>query len=120
MDIHGQDEGRALMDPDQQRELLDAYGGLGDRVEAYRSARRDHEALRRQRQELIESAEARRRERALLEFERDELTAADPRRGESEELAPRPTGWRTPTSSAPRPRRATRCSTRRTARHRGC
>jgi DNA repair protein RecN (Recombination protein N) len=87
VDIHGQHEGRALMDPDQQRELLDAYGGLGGRVEAYRSARRAHEALRRQRQELIESAEARRRERALLEFERDELAAADPRRGESEELA---------------------------------
>ena len=87
VDIHGQHEGRALMDPDQQRELLDAYGGLGDRVEAYRSARRAHEALRRKRQELIESAESRRRERALLEFERDELAAADPRRGESEELA---------------------------------
>ncbi|MGP0069868.1 MAG: DNA repair protein RecN [Isosphaeraceae bacterium] len=87
VDIHGQHEGRALIDPDQQRDLLDAYGGLGDRVEAYRSARRAHESLRRQRQELIESAEARRRERALLEFERDELAAADPRRGESEELA---------------------------------
>jgi DNA repair protein RecN (Recombination protein N) len=87
VDIHGQHEGRALIDPDQQRDLLDAYGGLNDRVDAYRSARRGHETLRRQRQELIESTESRRRERALLEFERDELTAADPRRGESEELA---------------------------------
>jgi DNA repair protein RecN (Recombination protein N) len=86
VDIHGQHEGRALMDPDRQRELLDDYGGLGDRVEAYRSARRAHEALRRKRQELIESAEARRRERALLEFERDELAAAAPKRGEYDEL----------------------------------
>ncbi len=87
VDIHGQHEGRALMDPDQQRVLLDDFGGLNDRLEAYRSSRRTHEALRRKRLELIESAEARRRERALLEFERDELVAADPRRGESEELA---------------------------------
>ena len=28
VDIHGQHEGRALLDPDRQRELLDAYGGL--------------------------------------------------------------------------------------------
>ena len=39
IDIHGQHEGRALLDPDRQRELLDAYGGLGDRLAAYRSAR---------------------------------------------------------------------------------
>jgi DNA repair protein RecN (Recombination protein N) len=86
VDIHGQHEGRALMDPDRQRELLDEYGGLGDRVEAYRAARRGHESLRRKRQELIDSAEARRRQQALLEFERDELAAADPKAGEHEEL----------------------------------
>jgi DNA repair protein RecN (Recombination protein N) len=86
VDIHGQDEGRALMDPDRHRELLDDYGGLGDRVEAYRAARRAHETLRRKRLDLIESAEARRRQQALLEFERDELAAADPKLGEHDEL----------------------------------
>jgi DNA repair protein RecN (Recombination protein N) len=87
VDIHGQHEGRALLDPDQQRKLLDAYGGLGERVEAYRSARQAHEVLRRKRQALIDSDEARRRERALLEFERDELAYAEPQRGEPDELA---------------------------------
>ena len=86
VDIHGQHEGRALMDPDRQRGLLDDYGGLGDRVGTYRAARLAHETLRRKRQELIDSAEARRREHALLEFERGELAAADPKRGEHEEL----------------------------------
>ena len=89
VDIHGQHEGRALMDPDRQRELLDDYGGLGDRVDAYRAARATHEALRRKRQELIDSAEARRRERALLEFERDELAAADPEAGRARRADPR-------------------------------
>ncbi len=37
VDIHGQHEGRALMDPDRQRELLDDYGGLRDRADAYRA-----------------------------------------------------------------------------------
>ncbi len=86
VDVHGQSEGRALVDPDRQRELLDDYGGLGDRLQVFRAARREHEALRKRRQDLIESSEARRRERALLEFERDELAAADPRRGEHDEL----------------------------------
>jgi DNA repair protein RecN (Recombination protein N) len=86
VDIHGQHEGHALLEPDQQRALLDAYGGLGEKFEAYRAARQAHGSMRAQRQELIESAAARQRQRALLEFERDELTAADPRRGEADEL----------------------------------
>ncbi len=87
VDIHGQLEGRALLHPDQQRVLLDAYGGLEDRVRAYRKAQGAHESLRRKRQSLLDSAMARHRERALLEFERDELAAADPRAGEYDELA---------------------------------
>src|SRR5262249_7685384 len=63
IDIHGQLEGRALLDPEQQRELLDAYGGLGEQVAAFQGARQTVETLRRKRRELIESAEARRRER---------------------------------------------------------
>jgi DNA repair protein RecN (Recombination protein N) len=86
VDIHGQLEGRALLDPDRQRALLDAYGGLGDRLSAFQQKRQAHDALRRKQQDLIASADARRRERALLEFERDELAAADPKLGEAEEL----------------------------------
>jgi DNA repair protein RecN (Recombination protein N) len=87
VDIHGQLEGRALLDPDRQRDLLDAYGGLDARVRAYRKVRQVHEALRRTRQALLDSAAARGRERALLEFERDELAAAGPNPGEYDELA---------------------------------
>ena len=87
VDIHGQLEGRALLDPDRQRDLLDAYGGLDARVRAYRKVRQVHEALRHNRQALLDSAVARGRERALLEFERDELAAAGPNPGEYDELA---------------------------------
>jgi DNA repair protein RecN (Recombination protein N) len=86
VDVHGQLEGRALLDPDQQRTLLDAYGGLREAVNAYQCARQAHEELRHKRQSLLDSAHARQRERAMLEFERDELAALDPTPREYEEL----------------------------------
>jgi DNA repair protein RecN (Recombination protein N) len=86
VDVHGQLEGRALLEPEQQRSLLDAYGGLREAIDTYQCARRSHEELRRTRQTLLDSVHARQRERALLEFERDELAAADPRPGEYDEL----------------------------------
>jgi DNA repair protein RecN (Recombination protein N) len=86
VDIHGQNEGRALLDPDRQRELLDAFGHLDEPLEAFRRARAVHDGLRRKRQALIDATQSRQREQALLEFERDELAAADPRQGEYDEL----------------------------------
>lgn len=86
IDIHGQSDGRALMDPEHQRGLLDAHGGLGPLVAKYLRRRSEHEALRRRRLELIGRGEERERERALLEFERDELACAEPKLGEAEEL----------------------------------
>ena len=41
VDFHGQLEGRALLDPSRQRDLLDAYGGLGEKVGAYRAGPAD-------------------------------------------------------------------------------
>ena len=86
VDIHGQQEGRTLLDADQQRTLLDAYGGHREAVDTYQCARQSHEELRRKRQALLDSVQARLRERALLEFERDELAALDPKPGEYDEL----------------------------------
>ena len=42
VDIHGQLEGRALLDPaTRQRDLLDAYGGLDEKLVAYRAGTAD-------------------------------------------------------------------------------
>jgi DNA repair protein RecN (Recombination protein N) len=87
VDVHGQTEGRALADPDRQRGLLDAHGGLAPLAEEFARLRAAHEALRRRLSELTQRADDRRRERALLEFERDELAELDPRAGEPEDLA---------------------------------
>jgi DNA repair protein RecN (Recombination protein N) len=86
VDIHGQNEGRALLEPDRQRALLDAFGGIGPTLGAYRQARAAFDALRRRRLALIDATLARQRERALLEYERDELAAAEPEAGEYDQL----------------------------------
>ncbi|WP_165075187.1 DNA repair protein RecN [Paludisphaera rhizosphaerae] len=86
VDVHGQFENRALVDPDRQRDLLDAFGGLEELHLAFTQARDKHAELRRARQALIDSAQARQREKTLLEFERGELAATDPKAGEHEEL----------------------------------
>lgn len=86
LDIHGQHETLALLDADHQRDLLDAHARLESRLESYRNARKTHDVLRRRRLALIEAADRRNRERDLLTFEFEELSAADPLVGEHEEL----------------------------------
>jgi len=87
VDIHGQHEGRTLLQPERQRSLLDIQGGLGPLLETYEQRRKTHEEIRRKRQALIQAAQDRQRQRALLEFEREELEQLDPRAGEVAELS---------------------------------
>ena len=86
IDVHGQHESRALLDPDRQRALLDAFGSVEPILEAYQVRRNAHSALLARRTALLRDAQNRERERALLAFERDELAAADPRPGEHDDL----------------------------------
>lgn len=86
VNVHGQHEARDLMDADNQRDLLDAYAGLGGTRARFAMARAAHDGLRKRRLALLEASDRRRRERELLTFERDELAAAEPRVGEHDEL----------------------------------
>ena len=87
IDIHGQHESRALLDPDRQRGLLDAFAGSGSLLEAYEACREAHAALLGRRRALLRDSADRDRERALLSFERDELSQARPCAGEHDDLA---------------------------------
>jgi len=87
IDIHGQHESRALLDPDRQRALLDAFGELGPLLDAYRGRREAHARLLERRAALIRQSGEHDRERALLSFERDELASAKPIPGEHDDLA---------------------------------
>lgn len=91
VEIHGQHDDRALIDPESHRVLIDSFGGHFTDLEAvseayvtYKAAEkavRDHEAR-------IETA---RKEADYLRSAVDELTVLAPQTGEEEELAARRT-----------------------------
>jgi len=87
VEIHGQHDERALVDASAHRELLDAFGGLGSRVNAVRTAWRD---WRQAEQELARHrarVEAAAREADFLRASVEELSKLDPEPGEETELA---------------------------------
>ena len=86
LDIHGQYEGRALLEPEHQRRLVDTFGEHEPLLQTYRQCRSHHQALRTRRLEIIRNTEQRHRERELLQFEFQELTRLSPQTGEFDEL----------------------------------
>jgi DNA repair protein RecN (Recombination protein N) len=86
VDLHGQHEHQTLLKRDEQRAILDAYGGHGEMLSAVREAHRDAVALRRDIAEL----DTRRRDAAqradFLRFQADEIEAASLKPGEEEEM----------------------------------
>jgi DNA repair protein RecN (Recombination protein N) len=89
VEIHGQHDERALVDPGAHRDLLDAFGGhTGEAArvgELFRAWREREQELARHRAR-VEAAE---RERDHLRASVDELSQADPQPGEETELAAR-------------------------------
>ncbi len=89
VEIHGQHDERALVDPASHRRLLDAFGGLeaqaGEVAQSYQAVRQTQRALR-EHEERVEKA---RREADFLRSACEELTVLDPKPGEEEELAER-------------------------------
>ncbi len=89
VEIHGQHDERALVDPAAHRELLDAFGGhTGEAMrvsDLWRAWREREQELSRQRARV----EAAAREQDHLRASVDELGKADPQPGEETELAGR-------------------------------
>lgn len=87
VDLHGQHEHQALLNPDTHLDVLDRYAGLGDRRDAIAAA---YAEMRRVREEL-DTARRDERERAsrldLLAYQLQEIERAAPRLGEDEQLA---------------------------------
>ncbi|MEH0076293.1 DNA repair protein RecN [Pannonibacter sp. Pt2] len=87
VEVHGQHDERALVDPESHRLLLDAFGVLQGEltaVEAAYSAYRKAEKALRDHKARIEAA---RREADFLRSAVDELKTLDPKQGEEEALA---------------------------------
>ena len=87
VDLHGQHEHQALLDPETHLDVLDQFAGLSDLrrttedgFAAMRAARERLEERRREARERSSRAE-------LLQFQLDDIRRASPRPGEDEELA---------------------------------
>ena len=89
VEIHGQHDERALVDPASHRALVDAYGGLRDEAQAVRAAHRLLRAAR----DMHAAEEARvaraRAEADFLRHAHDELAKLAPSNNEEEWLAER-------------------------------
>ena len=86
LDIHGQNDGQQLLDERQHQRYLDAFGVSGEIVEAYRAAYQEYLSLRHE-QDTLRSLES---EKELLSdslrHQIEELTLAELRAGEEDEL----------------------------------
>jgi DNA repair protein RecN (Recombination protein N) len=86
VDIHGQRESAALLDPGYQLDLLDAFGNLQKARAAYAEKAERLRVARKRLAELSAAREQRLRELSLVRFEREELDKARLEPGEREEL----------------------------------
>ncbi len=87
VEIHGQHDDRALLDPDSHLSLIDAFGKLGSQVSAVEAAYTTWQAAEkalRQHQAMLDRAL---REKDYIEHSVSELAQADPQEGEEESLS---------------------------------
>ncbi len=86
VDIHSQHRNLILSDDRFRIGAVDAIAGCGSEVERYAEKYAELQTLRRELNTLREEAERNRRDQEWLQFQVDELTAADLREGEVERL----------------------------------
>lgn len=89
LDIHGQNDGRQLLDERRHLEYLDRFGGDDGVLDAYREAYRAYRALIRQTEELRMDEAQKLQTEDLLRSRIQELEKADIRPGEEAELTER-------------------------------
>ncbi|HST93925.1 MAG TPA: AAA family ATPase, partial [Microvirga sp.] len=89
VEIHGQHDDRALVDPVTHRAILDAFGGLANEVQAVGEAARRVREARNALQEHRSRIEKARKESDFLRHAVEELDKLAPQPGEEESLAER-------------------------------
>ncbi|HUZ18494.1 MAG TPA: DNA repair protein RecN [Spirochaetia bacterium] len=85
-DMHGQHEHQSLLNRENQRLLLDRYGGTEERAGELASMFAAVTALKRRYEKLVSSERSQLREMDLLSFAINEIDGAALREGEEEEL----------------------------------
>ena len=87
VDIHGQHEHQSLFRTETHLKLLDDFGGSSEACQQVRKVYTQLRALQQEAAALADTLAASEREKELLEFEMNELTAANLEEGEDEKLA---------------------------------
>ncbi len=87
VEVHGQHDGRGLMDPKTHLGLLDHYARHDAHLDACKAAWSEFSAARRARDELQLATQASQAEQDYLQHAVAELDTLDPRSGEDEALA---------------------------------
>lgn len=86
IDVHGQYEHQSLLSPDNQLDMLDAYGGLLDKRQEVAKLHDTQLALRHQISELIQKEKERAQRLDILKYQINEIDSAALGPGEEEEL----------------------------------
>ena len=86
LDIHGQNDGRQLMDEANHLADLDGYGDYGDTIDRFKSAYADYKACKKEIQRLSMDEIEKERMADSLQYQIDELEKAQLKVGEEEEL----------------------------------
>ena len=89
LDIHGQNDGRQLLDERRHLDYLDAFGECGDALSSYREAYDAYRALVRETERLSMDETEKQRLEESLRYRVAELTKAELRPGEEAELMER-------------------------------
>ena len=87
LDIHGQNDGRQLMDESRHREYLDSFGGLADELCAYKAAYCEYIFCKREIERLSMDEVEKARMADSLQYQIAELENAALRPGEEDELS---------------------------------
>ncbi len=89
VDIHGQNDGRQLLDEGRHLDYLDAFAGNGEAMERYRAAYDEYAANEREIQRLSLDDDTRRRLAESLSYRVQELEKAQLKAGEEAQLEER-------------------------------
>lgn len=87
VDLHGQHEHQALLNPDVHLDLLDQFAGLTSDREAVASAHRDWAALRLEQQAAVARERDKDARAEFLRFQANEIDRVAPHPGEDDDLA---------------------------------
>lgn len=89
VNIHGQHDSQALLNPDYHYKFVDMYGGNDDTLRDYQSAFKELISIRRRLKALTSDADTKDRQLELLNYQIKELSNADIKIGEKDELKQR-------------------------------